>query len=152
GSKPGAYYVDLHELKRRPIWSLPTVVHHEALPGHLLQMQVQEAFSARHSLSLRLAFTPPAYFEGWAIYAEQLAVEEGLLAENPLAEIGYLQSVLVRLARQIVDTGVHRLRWSREQAIEAFSDICGDAPEAFDVEVDRICVQPGLMPGHALGR
>jgi uncharacterized protein (DUF885 family) len=98
-----------------------------------------------------LMFTSPAYFEGWAIYAEQLSDELGLFDGNPLAEIGYLQSLLVRVARQIVDTGIHHLRWSRERAIQEFGGLCGDAPEAFEVEVDRMCVQPGLMPGHALG-
>lgn len=148
GSKSGVYYVDLRDIRRRPVWSLPTVVHHEMLPGHLLQMPLQEAAKLH---ALRLALTPPAYFEGWAIYGEGLAREFGLFDGNPLGELGYLQSVLVRLGRQIVDTGLHHLRWSRERAMAEFAAICGDAPESFDIEVDRMCVQPGLMPGHALG-
>lgn len=148
GGRPGAYYVDLRDIRRRPRWSLATAVHHETLPGHLLQMPLQEL--ARPP-ALRLALTPPAYFEGWAIYAETLADELGLLAGDPLAELGYIQSVLVRLARQIIDTGIHHLRWSRERAIAEFAAACGDAPETFEAEVDRIIVQPGLTPGHALG-
>lgn len=148
GARPGAYFVDLREIRRRPRWSLPTVVHHETLPGHLLQMPLQER--ARPPV-LRLALTPPAYFEGWAIYAEMLAGELGLFEGDPLAELGHVQSVLVRLARQIVDTGIHHLRWSRARAIAEFAAICGDAPEAFEIEVDRLIVQPGLTPGHALG-
>ncbi|MFO1186931.1 MAG: DUF885 family protein [Alphaproteobacteria bacterium] len=148
GIRPGAYYVDLRDIRRRPRWSLPTVVHHETLPGHLLQMALQER---AHAPALRLALAPPAYFEGWAIYAEMLAGELGLMEGDPLAELGLIQSVLVRLARQIVDTGIHHLRWSRQRAIAEFATISGDAPEAFEVEVDRISVQPGLTPGHALG-
>ena len=149
GSKPGAYYVDLRDIGRRPSWSLPTVVHHETLPGHLLQLPLEER---AHPRPLRLRTTPNAFFEGWAIYAEQLGVEMGLFAGEPLAEIGFLQSVLVRAARLAIDTGIHFKRWTREQAIARFFDIAGDAPDTLANEVDRIVVQPGLTAGPALGR
>jgi len=105
-----------------------------------------------HPRPLRLRYTPNAFFEGWAIYAEQLAVEMGLFAGEPLAELGFLQSVLVRAARLAIDTGIHFKRWTREQAIARFFDIAGDAPDTLANEVDRIVVQPGLTAGPALGR
>ena len=149
GATPGAYYVDLRDFRRRPSWSLPTVVHHETLPGHLLQLLLQE--HARPP-ALRLRYTPNAFFEGWAIYAEQLADELGLFDGDDLARLGYLQSLLVRAGRLVVDTGIHFKRWSREAAIARFFAIAGDAPDTFENEVDRIVVQPGFTAGPALGR
>ena len=149
GGNPGAYYVDLRAIKRRPRWSLPTVVHHETLPGHLLQLPLQEHANPP---ALRLRYTPNAFFEGWAIYAEQLADELGLFAGDDLARLGYLQSLLVRAGRLVVDTGIHFKRWSREEAIARFFAIAGDAPDTFENEVDRIVVQPGFTAGPALGR
>lgn len=149
GAKPGAYYVDLRDIHRRPSWSLPTVVHHETLPGHLLQLPLQE--HARPT-PLRLRYMPNAYFEGWAIYAEQLADELDLLDGDDLARLGLLQSLLVRAGRLVIDTGIHFKRWSREEAIARFAAIAGDAPDSFENEVDRIVVQPGFTAGPALGR
>jgi uncharacterized protein (DUF885 family) len=146
---PGAYYVDLREIGRRPTWSLPTVVHHETLPGHLLQLPIE---ARAHPRPMRLRYTPNAYSEGWAIYAEQLADEIGLFDGEPLAELGFLQSVLVRAARLAIDTGIHFKRWSREQALARFFDIAGDAPDTLENEVDRIVIQPGFLSGPALGR
>ncbi|HEY4939964.1 MAG TPA: DUF885 family protein [Rhizomicrobium sp.] len=149
GSKPGTYYVDLRDIDRRPSWSLPTVVHHETLPGHLLQLPLQER---ANPTPLRLRYMPNAYFEGWAIYTEQLADELGLLAGDDLARLGLLQSLLVRAGRLVIDTGIHFKRWSREEAIARFAAIAGDAPDTFENEVDRIVVQPGFTAGPALGR
>jgi uncharacterized protein (DUF885 family) len=146
GTRPGAYYVDLRKIRRRPSWSLPTVVHHETLPGHLLQLALQEHADPR---PLRLRYTPNAFFEGWAIYAEQLADEMGL--NDDLARLGFLQSALVRAARLVIDTGIHFKRWSREDAIARFRDIAGDAPDTLGNEVDRMVVQPGFGAGAALG-
>jgi uncharacterized protein (DUF885 family) len=147
GSKPGAYYVDLRDIRRRPRWSLPTVVHHETLPGHLLQLPLQER---AHPHPLRLRYCPNAFFEGWAIYAEQLAGEMQLLPDD-VARLGFLQSLLVRAARLVVDTGIHGKRWTRAEAIARFAAIAGDAPDTFENEVDRIVVQPGATAGPALG-
>jgi uncharacterized protein (DUF885 family) len=149
GASPGAYYVDLRDIERRPSWSLPTVVHHETLPGHLLQLPLQER--AKPPV-LRLRYAPNAFFEGWAIYAEQLADELGLFNDDDLARLGFLQSLLVRAGRLVIDTGIHWKRWRREEAIARFFDIAGDAPDTFENEVDRIVVQPGLTAGPALGR
>jgi uncharacterized protein (DUF885 family) len=148
GKISGAYYVDLRQIRRRPSWSLPTVVHHETLPGHLLQLPLQERAAPP---PLRLRYTPNAFFEGWAIYAEQLADEMGLFDGDDLARLGFLQSLLVRAGRLVIDTGIHFKRWSREEAVARFSDIAGDAPDTFENEVDRIVVQPGFTAGPALG-
>jgi uncharacterized protein (DUF885 family) len=100
---PGGYWIDLHAIRTRPPWSLPSVAHHELLPGHLLQ-QAYAAAVQPHPLRLRYA---AGYAEGWAIYAEQLADAQGAFRNDPLAEIGYLQWRLFRLGRVVVDTGLH---------------------------------------------
>src|SRR4030095_14389022 len=82
--EPGAYYVDLRDIRARPAWTLASVVFHETVPGHLLQLAV----SGRHN-------------EAWAIYAEQLAADLGAYHDDPLSEIGYLQWRLFRLARVV---------------------------------------------------
>jgi uncharacterized protein (DUF885 family) len=151
GTRPGAYYVDLADPVQgnmyRPAWTLPTVVHHETLPGHLLQLPLQE-HAAPHPTRLR--YTPNAFFEGWAIYAERLAAEIGLL-DNDLARLGMLQSLLVRAARLVVDTGIHFRRWSRDEAIARFKAISVFALNPIEDEVDRIIIEPGATCGPALG-
>jgi uncharacterized protein (DUF885 family) len=146
--RPGVYVVDLREIRRRPSWSLPTVVHHETLPGHLLQMPL-EAISGAHPLRRR---SVPALMEGWAIYAEQLADEDGAYADNRRARIGYLQSRLFRLGRIIMDTGLHHEGWSLEHASAVMNDLQGDAPiyAAVPKDLDRICLQPAAYAGQGL--
>jgi uncharacterized protein (DUF885 family) len=151
GTTPGTYYVDLADpiqgVVYRPAWTLPTVVHHETLPGHLLQLPLQEK-AAPHPLRLR--YTPNAFFEGWAIYAERLACEIGLL-DGDLARLGFLQSLLVRAARLVVDTGIHFQRWTRDDAIARFKGISVFALNPIEDEVDRIIIEPGATAGPALG-
>lgn len=149
GSKAGVYYVDLRNIRQRPHWSLKSVVHHETLPGHLLQLALQEKASPP---DLRIRATAMAYSEGWPAYGEELCAELGLFEDDPLGEIGMWQSVLVRLARQVADTGIHALRWSRERAIGEMAAIAGDFPDPLAGEVDRIVIQPGLTAGQAIGR
>lgn len=142
------YYVDLHEIRRRPRWTLPSVVHHETLPGHFMQLALQ-ARSGAHPLRLRAA---PGFIEGWAIYAERLSDAAGAFAADPLARIGYLRWMLFRVGRVLVDTGVHHAGWTRERALALLPELQGDpavfAPFAQDVE--RICLEPGAAAGQGL--
>ncbi|HEX8568639.1 MAG TPA: DUF885 family protein [Caulobacteraceae bacterium] len=143
----GAYYVDLREIRRRPRWTLRSVVHHELLPGHLLQTGL-----ARRPAHRALARYAPGYSEGWATYAEQLAEELGLFEDDPLGRIGYLQWMLFRVGRLVVDTGIHVEGWSRERAIAELRELQGD-PVAFitlEEDVDRMFMQPGAAAGQAL--
>jgi len=151
GRTPGAYYVDLADpvqgIRYRPAWALPTVVHHETLPGHLLQLPLQEK-AAPHPVRLR--YTPNAFFEAWAIYGEELAAEIGLV-DHPLPRLGMLQSLLVRAARLLVDTGIHFRRWSRGEALAKFRETCVFALNPIEDEVDRIIVEPGATAGPMAG-
>jgi uncharacterized protein (DUF885 family) len=146
--RPGAYVVDLREIRRRPMWSLASVVHHETLPGHFVQQTLQEA-AAPHRLRLTYA---PSFSEGWAIYAEQLADEAGLFAASPAAELGYVQWLLFRIGRALADTGIHLHGWDAARTKAFLAEIQGDpvifAP--FDQEVDRITRAPGARAAEAM--
>jgi uncharacterized protein (DUF885 family) len=148
GKDPGRYHVDLHQIGLRPSWSLPSVVHHETIPGHLIQLPVQ-AIADPHPLRLKAA---PGFVEGWAVYAEQLSAESGAFAADPLAEIGYIQWMLFRLGRLLIDIGLNHLGWSRDQALDYLRDLQGDpvifAP--FDKDVARAAAEPGMLAGQAL--
>lgn len=143
----GAYIVDLIHIRDRPRWSLPSVVHHELQPGHLLQEALVER--PPHPLQLRYA---PGYSEGWAIYAEQLADELGAFEGDPLGRIGWLQWMLFRMGRLVADTGIHARRWSRERAIDELRELQGDSVAFITIEedVDRISAAPGAAAGQAL--
>lgn len=149
GSRPGAYHVDLKAIRARPSWTLASVVHHECLPGHMVQISLEEG-SGAHPLRTRLAC--PGLVEGWAVYAEQLADEEGAFADDPLAELGHVQWMLFRVGRLLIDTGMHVKGWSRERAEAFLADLQGPppifAPIAQDVE--RAAIAPAAVAAHGL--
>ncbi|MEO9131716.1 MAG: DUF885 family protein [Sphingomonas sp.] len=146
--KSGIYFVDLANIRRRPSWSLPSVVHHELLPGHMIQLPIEQLADPQ---ALRLEYAP-AFVEGWAIYAEQLAASDGAFAHDDMALLGHLHWLLFRLARATVDTGIHLKGWSVSQAVQACRQIQGEpayfAPVAADI--DRICLEPGIRAAEAL--
>jgi uncharacterized protein (DUF885 family) len=91
------------------------------------------------------------YAEGWALYAEQLADEMGMYDDDPLGRIGFLKGQLFRAGRCVVDTGIHHLRWSREQAIAYLIDLEGGAPSDAAREVERYCANPGQACSYKIG-
>ena len=92
-----------------------------------------------------------AYSEGWGLYAEQLADEMGVYADDPWGQIGYLQSLMFRATRLVVDSGLHHKRWSREQAIRYMVDTLGDQESAVTTEVERYAVWPGQASSYKIG-
>jgi uncharacterized protein (DUF885 family) len=89
--------------------------------------------------------------EGWGLYAEQLADEMGVYKDDPLGEIGYLQSMMFRASRLVVDTGMHHKRWSREQAIRYMVDVLGDQESNVTTEIERYCVWTGQACAYKVG-
>ena len=108
GSIPGKYWINLGTTKLHSRYSLPTLTHHEAIPGHVWQGEYSNQLPLIRAL---LAFN--AYSEGWALYAEQLADELGVYEGDPVGRLGYLQSIAFRACRLVVDTGLHARRWTR---------------------------------------
>lgn len=144
----GAYYPDLQRIRDRPSWTLPAVVHHELLPGHMIQLPI-EAAANPHPLRLDYA---PAFAEGWAIYAEQLMAGDGAFAGNDRALLGHLHWLLFRIGRGLVDTGVHIGQETFAQTSGKLAKLQGEAayfaPMAQDIE--RICIEPAMRAAEAL--
>ena len=152
GSRPGAYYINLRDpAKEYPKFTLPTLTYHEGIPGHHWQISIQqEAGELPFIRSALLGFN--AYAEGWGLYAEQLADEMGMYANDPLGRLGYLQSAAFRASRLVVDTGIHHKRWTREQAIASMVAATGDQESNIVTEIERYCVWPGQACGYMVGR
>jgi len=149
GSRPGAYYINLRDTAEWPKWTLPTLTYHEASPGHHHQIALQQENDEAPLLLKILGFS--AYSEGWGLYAEQLADEMGVYADDPWGQIGYLQSLMFRATRLVVDSGLHHKRWSREQAIRYMVDTLGDQESAVTTEVERYAVWPGQASSYKIG-
>jgi uncharacterized protein (DUF885 family) len=151
GSRPGAYYINLRDLSEWPRFSLPTLSYHEAIPGHHMQISIQQELADLPFFRTALAGFN-AYAEGWALYSEQMADEMGLYDADPLGRIGYLQSALFRAARLVVDTGIHHKRWSRDQAVDYMVETTGDQRSSIITEVERYAVWPGQATAYMVGR
>ena len=152
GSRPGAYYINLRDPATEwPKFTLPTLTYHEGIPGHHWQIAIQqESGSIPFIRSALLGFS--AYAEGWGLYAEQLADEMGMYANDPFGKIGYLQSATFRASRLVCDTGIHSKRWTREQAIDSMVAATGDQRSNVTTEIERYCVWPGQACSYMVGR
>ncbi|MAV60820.1 MAG: DUF885 domain-containing protein [Gammaproteobacteria bacterium] len=149
GSRPGVFYANLYDIKQTPTYSMRTLAYHEATPGHHHQI----AHSLENdSLTMyrRFGYRTSAFSEGWALYAERLALEVGL-AENPYDELGILQSEIFRAVRLVVDTGMHYKRWTREEAMEYMKSKTGMSDTEVRVEIERYIVWPGQALSYKVG-
>ncbi len=149
GSRPGIVYFNLHDSAEWPKWALSTTVFHEGLPGHQLEGGLLLSNKSMPLIRKTIGFS--GYVEGWALYAEQLADEIGMYDDDPLGRIGYLKFQLFRANRCVVDTGIHHMKWTREQAIRYFVDQEGDAPGFVTREVERYCATPAQACSYKIG-
>ncbi|HEV2081879.1 MAG TPA: DUF885 family protein [Brevundimonas sp.] len=149
GSRPGIYWINLKDTADWPTWTLPTLTYHEASPGHHLQIALQQESPSAPRLMNTVFFS--SYVEGWGLYAEQLADELGAYEDDALGRIGYLQSLMFRSARLVVDTGIHSKGWSREQGIQYMMEAYGDGEGAATSEVERYCAWPGQACTYKVG-
>lgn len=151
GSRPAIYYINLASTNLWPRYSLTTLTAHEGIPGH----SWQGAYLAEHHseiplISSMMGFN--AFVEGWALYAEKLVDELGLYTNDPVGRIGYLLDQQFRACRLVIDTGLHSMGWSRDQAIRYLIDECGYVVDAATSEVDRYCASPGQACGYKMGQ
>jgi uncharacterized protein (DUF885 family) len=149
GSRPGAFYINLRDTAEQPSFVLPTLVYHEAIPGHHMQISIQQE-QPLPFIRQTLGFN--AYVEGWALYCEQLADEMSVYTDDPFGQIGYLHDALFRAVRLVVDTGMHAMKWSREQALRYYMDAIGDPEAAAVTEIERYCASPGQACGYMVGK
>ncbi|MBC7768610.1 MAG: DUF885 family protein [Phycisphaerales bacterium] len=152
GSRPGAYYINLRDPANEwPKFTLPTLTYHEGTPGHHWQLSIQqEAGEMPFIRRALLGFS--GFSEGWGLYSEQLADEMGMYANDPFGRVGYLQSMTFRASRLVVDTGIHHMRWTREQAIQSMVQATGDQESNVTTEIERYCVWPGQACSYMAGR
>jgi uncharacterized protein (DUF885 family) len=149
GKRPGIYWINLRDTGEQPKWILPTLTYHESIPGHHLQLTIQE--EAKLPMLRKMTFYS-AYAEGWALYAEQLAGEMGEYDNDPLGHIGQRHDSMLRAVRLVVDSGLHGMNWSREQSVRYFVDTLGDPEPTAVTEVERYCVWPGQACSYMLGK
>jgi uncharacterized protein (DUF885 family) len=148
GSRPGAFYANLYDIKATPKYSMRTLAYHEAIPGHHFQIAIQQELE---DIPMFRKFAPfTAYVEGWALYAEYLAWEMGFQS-NPMDNLGRLQAELFRAVRLVVDTGIHAKRWTREQAIDYMLKNTGMAESDVIAEIERYIVMPGQATAYKVG-
>lgn len=147
--QPGVYSLNLQNPGEHSTWRLPTLTHHEAVPGHHFQYSVLAHAPALPLFRRVVRFS--AYTEGYALYAQQVAAELGIFDGDPFGRIGELQSQLFRAARIVVDTGIHHERWTKDQAVAWMVDNAGEQPLATEREVTRYAVYPGQACSFKVG-
>lgn len=148
GSRPGVFYANLYDIKATPKYGMKTLAYHEGTPGHHYQLSIQQELEDMPFFRKMVPFT--AYSEGWALYAERVAYEMGMLPD-PYDNIGRLQAELFRAVRLVVDTGIHAKRWTREQAIDYMAANTGMAESDVVSEIERYFVMPGQATAYKVG-
>jgi uncharacterized protein (DUF885 family) len=149
GSRAGYFNANTLGWRTRPTWRMATLAAHEAVPGH--HLQIARSIELRGLPQFRRGPTYTAYTEGWAVYAETLGREIGLY-DDPYSLFGHLQWQAFRAARLVVDTGIHQLGWSRQQAIDFMVERTGFGPAFVTAEVDRYTSVPGQALGYMIGK
>jgi uncharacterized protein (DUF885 family) len=146
--RPGRFFANTYDLHSRPMWEMEALALHEAVPGHHLQIAIAQELPEMPDFRRHGFYT--AYIEGWGLYAESLGREMGFY-QDPYARFGQLTYEIWRAIRLVVDTGMHALGWTREQAIEFFTANAGKADHDIMVEVDRYIVWPAQALAYKIG-
>lgn len=148
GTTPGWFNANAIAFKRRPKWAMETLVAHETVPGHHLQISRQVELGELPNFRRQSQYS--VFSEGWALYAETLGPQMGLY-RDPYTRFGHLQAQMFRAARLVVDTGLHALGWSRDKAIAYMIEQTGHDPVFMTAEVDRYLSQPGQALSYMMG-
>ena len=149
GSRPGMFYVNLHDMHSNPTYELESLAHHEGIPGHHMQIAIaQELTGLPKFRKFGARFT--AYTEGWGLYSELTPKEIGMY-EDPYSDFGRLALELWRAGRLVVDTGLHAKRWTREQAIDYLKlNTSSSAADCVD-SINRYIVMPSQATAYKIG-
>ena len=142
------YYVNTSKLDQRPLWELAALTPHEAAPGHLFQLGLQQELDLPEFRKHQASFT--AYVEGWALYTERLGIEMGLY-DTPEKQMGRLSYEMWRASRLVVDTGLHAKGWTKAQALAFMTDNTALSTANIEAEVNRYISWPGQALGYKMG-
>ncbi len=146
--RPGYYFANTYALDTRPRWEMEALSLHEAVPGHHLQIAIQQELENVPWFRQISSYT--AFSEGWGLYSESLGEEMGFY-KDPYSKFGQLTYEMWRAIRLVVDTGMHYLGWSRQQAIDFFKENAGKSEHDIVVEIDRYIVWPGQALAYKIG-
>ena len=149
GSRPGIFYINSHNLKAQPKFLMETLSIHEASPGHHFQVTIQQEITELPMFRRFGDYT--VYSEGWALYAESLGKELGLFTD-PMMWYGRLVDEQLRAMRLVLDTGLHALGWTREQAIQYMMDNSSMPESDVTAEVERYMAIPGQAVSYKIGQ
>jgi prolyl oligopeptidase len=149
GSRAGIYWVNLYRPEVRPKYEIEVLSVHEAMPGHHLQLAIQQEIAHMPSFRRYSGFT--AFVEGWGLYSESLGYDLGLYTD-PYSRFGALTYDMWRAVRLVVDTGIHYKGWTRQQAIDFFKDNAAKTEHDIVNEIDRYIVMPGQALAYKVGQ
>lgn len=146
--KGGTYWVNTSLLNKRPLYNLPSLTLHEAVPGHHHQSAISKEL--KNVPEFRLGLYPHAFGEGWGLYSEKLGMEMGIY-KTPYDHFGRLSYEMWRAARLVVDTGMHAMGWSRQQAMTLMEENSALSKHNIRTEVDRYISWPGQALAYKMG-
>jgi uncharacterized protein (DUF885 family) len=148
GETPGTYYVHMSDMNANPSYEMESTAYHEGLPGH--HMQIAISLESQTIPEFRRQTWYNAYVEGWALYTEKLAWEMGAY-EDPYSNLGRLSNEIWRGVRLVVDTGMHAMGWTKEEAINYFAAHSLAPIESIVAEINRYLVIPGQATSYKIG-
>jgi uncharacterized protein (DUF885 family) len=149
GGRAGTFWFNTERPTAGTGWDIEVVAFHEAVPGHHLQLSRLQLLTELPALQRQRSL--PVFSEGWGLYAEQLAEEAGLYADDR-GLLGSISSALMRAVRLVVDTGLHYYGWSRERALEFMAEHVPMPREFLAAEIDRYVVMPGQALAYLTGK
>jgi uncharacterized protein (DUF885 family) len=147
--RPGEFFVNTYNLGARPKWEMEALSLHESVPGHHLQIALAQEIEDVPEFRKHIGYS--AFVEGWGLYAEGLGTEMGFY-KDPYSKFGQLTYEMWRAIRLVVDTGMHSMGWSREQALRFFRENSGKTDQDITVEIDRYIVWPGQALAYKTGQ
>jgi uncharacterized protein (DUF885 family) len=147
--RPGCYFVNTYNLRARPKWEMEALSLHEAVPGHHLQISLAQEQEGQPEFRKHSGYS--VFVEGWGLYSESLGQELGMY-KDPYSKFGQLTYEMWRAVRLVVDTGMHSMGWTRQQAIDFFRENTGKTDQDITVEVDRYIVWPAQALAYKIGQ
>ncbi len=154
GSRPGIFYAHLSDMNAEPTYMLEDIAYHEGLPGHHMQISIQQELEAdtgpNRLPKFRTQYGYTAYSEGWGLYSEALSKEMGFL-QDPYSSFGQLSGEIWRAIRLVLDTGIHSKGWTEEQAVKYFTENSAIPEAAIRSEVRRYITTPGQATAYKIG-